>query len=141
MSIRHMNYTFEELRGIVAKAIEQVPNMVNTMNKMQQIIPTDEEKTAIATEVIKLRKGIEDEHYKADEKVINDILTPIREEDNANDLWTIFNICQEKMIKGGFGLTSKNNKMRKQRSITSIKKDMDFNQRLWQMVSKYAMVA
>ena len=141
MSIRHINYTFEELRNVVARAIEQVPNMVNTMNKMRQIIPTDEEKTAIATEVIKLRKGIEDEHYKADEKVINDILTPIREEDNANDLWTIFNICQEKMIKGGFGLTSKNNKMRKQRSITSIKKDMDFNQRLWKTASRYATAA
>ena len=141
MSIRHINYTFDELRSVVAKAIEQVPNMVNTMNKMRQIIPTEEEKTAIATEVIKLRKGIEDENYKADEKVIEDILTPIREEDTALDLWTIFNICQEKMIKGGFSFNSKSNKMRKQRGITSIKKDMDFNQRLWQTASRYAMVA
>ena len=116
--------------------------MVNTMNKMRQIIPTDEEKTAIATEVIKIRKGIECENYQVDAKVIQDILTPIREEDKAEDLWTIFNVCQEKMIKGGFDFNTNNtNKMRKQRSITSIKKDMDFNQRLWQMVSKYAMVA
>ena len=38
MSIRHINYTFEELRRIVAQAIEEVPNIVNTMNKMKKFI-------------------------------------------------------------------------------------------------------
>jgi hypothetical protein len=45
------------------------------------------------------------------------------------------------MIKGGFGLQGKSNKLRKQRGITSIKKDMDFNQRLWQTASQYLMAA
>lgn len=141
MAIRHMNYDFEELRKIVATAIEQVPNIVCTMNKMREIIPTDEQKVAIATEVIKIRKGIDtNETIEVEQEVIEDILTPVRAEDKANDLWTIFNICQEKMIKGGFSAPTKSRKSRKQRSITSIKKDMEFNQRLWQTASQY-MVA
>ena len=56
MSIRHINYTFEELRKVVSKAIEEVPNIVATMNQMQTIIPTEEQRIAIATEVVKLRK-------------------------------------------------------------------------------------
>lgn len=132
MSIRHINYDFEELRRIVASAIEQVPGIVSTMNEMRTIILTDEQKTALATEVVKIRKGIEDdENYAVDAEVVEDILTPVRNEDNGNDLWTIFNICQEKMIKGGFGLQSKTNKLRKQRGITSIKNDIEFNQKLW----------
>lgn len=142
MSIRHINYDFEELRRIVASAIEQVPNIVNTMNDMRNIILTDEQKTALATEVVKIRKGFEDdENYVVDAEVVEDILTPVRNEDKGNDLWTIFNICQEKMIKGGFGFRGATNKLRKQRGITSIKKDMDFNQRLWQTASQYLMAA
>lgn len=132
MSIRHINYNFEELRRIVASAIEQVPNIVNTMNDMRNIMLTDEQKTALATEVVKIRKGVEDdENYVVDAEVVEDILTPVRNEDNGNDLWTIFNICQEKMIKGGFGLQSKTNKLRKQKGITSIKNDIEFNRKLW----------
>lgn len=142
MSIRHINYDFEELRKIVASAIEQVPGIVNTMNEMRTIMLTDEQKTALATEVVKIRKGVEDdENYVVDAEVVEDILTPVRNEDKGNDLWTIFNICQEKMIKGGFGFRGATNKLRKQRGITSIKKDMDFNQRLWQTASQYLMAA
>ena len=142
MSIRHINYDFEELRKIVASAIEQVPNIVNTMNEMRNVILTDEQKTAIATEVVKLRKGIEDkEDFVVEPEIVEDILTPVRNEDKGNDLWTIFNICQEKMIKGGFGLRTSRNRLRRQRGITSIKKDMDFNQRLWQTASQYLVAA
>ena len=132
MSIRHINYDFEELRKVVASAIAEVPGIVSTMNEMRTIMLTDEQKTALATEVVKIRKGVkDDEDYIVDAEVVEDILTPIRNEDKGNDLWTIFNICQEKMIKGGFGLQGKNNKLRKQKGIISIKNNIDFNQKLW----------
>lgn len=142
MSIRHMNYTFEELRMVVKTAIEEVPNIVNTMNEMRNIQLTDEQKQELATEVIKIRKGIEEsENYEVEQNVVEDILTPVREEDKSNDLWTIFNICQEKMIKGGFFNKTNKNKLRKVKSITSIKKDMEYNQRLWLTATKYLNVA
>ena len=142
MAIRHINYDFEELRKVVASAIERVPEIVNTMNEMRNVILTDEQKTALATEVVKLRKGIEDDKdFVVEAEVVEDILTPVRGEDKGNDLWTIFNICQEKMIKGGFGLRSTRNKLRRQRGITSIKKDMEFNQRLWNTASQYLVAA
>ena len=142
MSIRHINYDFEELRKIVATSIEQVPNIVATMNQMQNVIPTDEQRIAIATEVMKIRKGVEeDEEMQLDSEVVEDILKPIREEDKKNDLWTIFNVCQEKLIKGGFSFGSAMQKMRKQRAITSIKKDVEYNQRLWRTASRYLQTA
>lgn len=145
MSIRHINYNFEELRKVVTTAIEKVPEIVATMNKMRTIIPTEEQKVAIATEVIKIRKGVkDDEKFEVEQDIIDDILTPIREEDKTPDLWTIFNICQEKMIKGGFSYINQRNKqhsrLRKQRGITSIKKDMEYNQRLWNTATQYLEV-
>jgi hypothetical protein len=142
ISITHMNYTFEELRMVVKTAIEEVPNIVNTMNEMRNIQLTDEQKQELATEVIKIRKGIEEnETYEVEQDVVEDILTPVREEDKSNDLWTIFNICQEKLIKGGFFNKTNKNKLRKVKSITSIKKDMEYNQRLWLTASRYLKVA
>lgn len=138
MTIRHINYSFEEVRRVVSEAIKQVPNIVFTMNTMKETEITDEQKREIATEVVRIRKGVEEnEQFDIDEETISDILNPIREEDKANDLWTVFNICQEKLIKGGYSATGKNNKVRKQRGITSIKKDIDYNQRLWSVAMKY----
>lgn len=142
MSIRHMNYDFEELRKIVATAIEQVPNIVATMNKMREIEVTEEQKIAMATEVVKIRKGVEStEQIEVEQAVIDEILTPVRAEDNSNDLWTLFNVCQEKMIKGGYNAPTRKSRSRRQKAITSIKKDMEYNQRLWQTATQYLAVA
>lgn len=138
MSIRHMSYTFENLRKIIKTTIEQVPNIVCTMNQMKNTYLDNSAKKELATAVVKIRKDIEDdEKFEIDEETILDILNPVREEDKSNDLWTIFNVCQEKMIKGGFSSVGRKNKMRKQRSITSIKKDIDYNQKLWNIAVSY----
>ena len=78
--------------------------------------------------------------------LLDDLLLPCVhpiyfKEDEKNDLWTIFNICQEKMIKGGFKAENKKLKLRKQKGITSIKKDLEFNQSLWQKATQYLMCA
>lgn len=138
MSIRHVNYDFEALRLVVTNAIEQVPNIVNTMNTMKKTILTDDNKKELAMAVVKIRKELDDnQKIDIDEKTIMDILMPVRDEDNGDDLWTVFNVCQEKLIKGGFQSTGKNNKSRKQRSITSIKKDIEYNQQLWNLAMNY----
>ena len=141
MSIRHINYSFEELRRVVAEAIKQVPDIVCKMNTMKNTEVTDEQKRELATEVMRIRKGVDEEQkFDIDEDTIMDILNPVRKEDDSNDLWTVFNICQEKLIKGGFSANGKNNKVRKQRGITSIKKDIDYNQRLWTVAMRYMPV-
>lgn len=138
MSIKHINYDFESLRDIVKTAIEQVPNIVCQMNTMKNTILSEIEKIELAKSVVKIRKGVEDdEKFEIDEKTIMDILDPQRSEDKADDLWTVFNVCQEKMIKGYYSDLGSNNKPRKQRKITSIKKDIDFNQKLWVVASKF----
>ena len=138
VSIRHINYDFDALRSVVASAIKRVPDIVCTMNTMKTVELNSKQQLELATEVAKIRKGVEEgEKFDIDEATILDILNPVRSEDDRNDLWTVFNVCQEKMIKGGYSATGKNNKTRRQRSITSIKKDLDYNQRLWNFAMRY----
>ena len=138
LSIRHINYTFETLRTVVTDIVGRVPYIVNTMNDMKNTIISDDNKKELATAVVKIRKEMEDnQQIELDEATIMDILMPVREEDKGDDLWTVFNVCQEKMIKGGFHSVGKNNKSRKQRGITSIKKDIEYNQQLWSLAMNY----
>ena len=138
LSIRHINYTFETLRTVVTDIVEKVPYVVNTMNDMKNTIISDDNKKELATAVVKIRKEMDDnQQIELDEATIMDILMPVREEDKGDDLWTVFNVCQEKMIKGGFQATGKNDKVRKQRKITSIKKDIEYNQRLWEIATRF----
>lgn len=139
ISIRHINYTFEELRKVVARAIDAIPEQVKVMNKMKQTELTVEQKYDLALRIIKARKGAEDnDRFTATQESLNDILTPVRKEDNGNDLWTVFNVLQEKAIKGGYIYAAdESKKARKQRSIKSAVKDIALNQTMFNIATSY----
>lgn len=142
IAIRHINYDFNELKHTIAAMLEKVPNVVAKINTMSGIELTEEQAIDIATEAYRIRKGIEDgEKVDVDEDTLKDILAPVRDEDTDNNLWTIFNRCQEKIIKGGFSARNKKGRTRKMRAITSIKKDIEMNQKLWAVTEKYLSIA
>lgn len=141
VSIRHINYTFDELREMVAKALTTISDNVTVMNDMRNTVLTEEQKKEIALEALKIRGG-EDEKLKVTDEDLEDILTPIRKEDEGNDLWTVFNVLQEKIIKGNFHMISPTNKrVRKARPITGAAKDIEVNQALFKYASAYRTAA
>ena len=141
-SIRHINYSFEELRTVVANVINTVPGVINKMNAMNRTTLSNDQKRELAIETYKIRKDIEEnEKVEVDDATISELLIPVRKEDAGDSLWNVFNVLQEKMIKGGFSITGKNGKTRKQRAIKSIKKDLDYNQRLWAVAERYVAMA
>jgi hypothetical protein len=140
VSIRHINYTFDELREIVAKALTTISGSVTVINEMRGTVLTEEQKKEIALEALKIRSG-NDEKIKVTDEDLESILTPIRKEDEGNDLWTIFNVLQEKIIKGNFKMISPTNKkVRKARPITGAAKNIEVNQALFKKVISYRNV-
>ena len=140
ISIRHINYTFEELRGVVAKAIEAVTAHVSIMNQMQETILTEEQKAELATSALRIRTNNED--LKVSEDDIEDILTPTRQEDEGDSLWNVFNVLQEKIIKGNYNMVSPTNgKTRKARAIKGVARDIEINQNLFRTALTYAQAA
>lgn len=143
ISIRHANYDFEELRKIVAVAIKNVSDNINVMNEMQATELTAEQKSELAVTALKIRKGLKaEDEFKADGEDIEELLEPVRKEDEGNSLWNIFNILQEKIIKGNYSMTSPTNKKtRKARAIKGVAKDIEINQRLFIAASAYRIAA
>lgn len=139
VSIRHINYSFDELRKVVVDAVKNVKTQTEIMYEMKDITLTKEQQTEMATNAIKIRKGLElSDNLTVTDETINEILAPVRKEDSNDDLWTIFNRLQEHVIKGGFTMAKdEKSKPRKQRGITSVKKDIDINVRMFEMATSY----
>lgn len=139
ISVRHINYDFEELRRIVATAIENIKEQVLIMNEMKGTELSDKQKKEFAIAALKIRKGMkDDDKLTISDKEVMDILKPLRTEDEGNDVWSVFNVLQEKMIKGifNFGITKKG-KHRKARPITGAAKDIEVNQNLFKKALSY----
>ena len=131
VKIAHKGYSFNELREIVGKRVESLPQVIGTMNQMKERELTGAEKHRLALDAVLLRSGIKPtskdaKSFKPEAGLIKSILTPVRKQDNSNDLWSVFNTVQEKAVKGGFQLNG-----RRTKGITSFEKDLQLNQALF----------
>jgi len=131
--IKHKGYSFEELRNVVRQAVEDLPSRVEVMNDMRDRILTPEEKNKLALDALLIRAGVKTLEY--DQETINDILEPKRSEDKGEDLWTVFNVIQEKIINGDFHAALKGAKVRKVRKIKSFEKDIQVNKDLFKLAT------
>lgn len=137
VKIRHIYYTFEELRRTVAEAIETVGAKVDRMTQAAAVELSKEQKEEFARKALGIRKNIDPEEVNVDQETIDDLLTPLRKEDEGNSLWNVFNVLQEKVIKGGYQEAKEGKKARKVRKVTSFIKDLDINSKLWQAMEEY----
>ena len=139
MRIRHMGYDFETLRGTINEMVEKLPLTVESMNKFKQTELTKPQKYDLARKALATRFKVQkdqkiDQVYKID---LDAFLTPVRKEDEGNDLWSVFNLVQERVVTGDFDYVS-GAKMRKAREIKNFKQDLDVNQKLFEVAKEFA---
>jgi hypothetical protein len=127
IKIRHMGYSFDELENNIKSIIEQLPLTVESMNKMKKIELEQDQMVKLAQDMLHTRFGDGVEKMMFD---FDQILNPVREQDHNNDLWTVFNRVQERVINGDFNYIS-NNKSRKARPIKNFDQDLKINQNMF----------
>ena len=134
VKMRHMGYTFEDLQVLIKEMVEKLPLTVESMNQMKAKELEQEQILAFAKEAINTRFT---------EKEVNRIkidwdafIEPVRKEDEGNDLWSVFNVVQEKLIEGDFDYTI-GGKARKAREIKNFKQDMKINKELFELALDY----
>ena len=139
LTIRHINYNFNDLRHLVTKTVEALPQYIETVNKMKSTQLNMEQKHDFALKMLKLRKNVPaDTELKVSEATLDDILTPVRQADEGDSVWNVFNVLQEKMIKGGSMVESgKTNKLRKMRPVKSFVRDLNVNYSMYQTAMTY----
>jgi hypothetical protein len=132
--IRHMGYTFEELQTQIRAMVEQLPLTVESMNKMKSIQLSEEQAKELATKALTTR--FTEDQIEAVKIDLDLLLEPTRPEDKGSDLWSVFNVIQEKILDGNFNYIS-GNKVRKARKVKNFKQDLEINQKLFAMAAEF----
>ena len=132
-SIKHKGYTFEELQGVVAQAVADLPNKIQVLNEMQVRMLTVEEQRQLAIDAMALRSSNPDAKY--DEATIQEVLAATRKEDEGDSLWLVFNRVQESIINGGYSAALRGAKVRKVKKIKSFERDLQVNQDLFKLAT------
>ena len=127
LSIKHLDLGDSTTDTIVNSFYEKVPIIMNNIDRMRNKILTDDEIDNFTYNALQIR------FTNAIGININDVVKPLRIEDNSDDLWTVFNVVQEKLIRGGIQLPSK----RRSRPINNFVNDNNINTKLWELAEQY----
>ena len=134
MKIRHYGYTFEELQETIKTMVEKLPLTVESLNKFRSIEMGQDQMLDFAKKALSTRFTDEElDNIKID---LKDLFTPTRKEDNGSDLWSVYNVVQEKLVHGMFNYQY-GVKTRKARKIKNFNKDLELNEKLYDLALEY----
>ncbi len=124
--------------NVVEKVIEGAYEVLNVFDRVEEkrdamqslLLPTPAQQ-AFAKAALTYRFGEEHQPVTASQ-----ILTPRRYEDRQNDLWSVFNRCQENLLKGGLPGRTAKGKRSHTRAVKGIDGDVRLNRALWVMAEQ-----
>jgi len=136
LKIRHLGYDFSELQKTITSIVEKLPLTVESMNKFKQTKMTDKQILKFAKDALEARFGeVEMKRITID---YTEFIKATRKEDEGNDLWSVFNLVQEKVIDGDFNY-GYSTKTRKARKIKNFNKDIELNSKLYTLATEYCL--
>jgi hypothetical protein len=133
LKIRHMGYDFEELQKTINEMVEKLPLTVECMNRFKQTQLDEKKKEEFALAALGLRFNTENLTFD-----LKEVLEPTRPEDKGDDLWSIYNVVQEKLVHGMVNYQN-GSKNRKARRIKNFQQDIKLNSELYELAMEYAM--
>lgn len=130
--VRHKSLDMGEIRRLTDDFAQKMPLIENSIGKMRTRILTEGEKVGFVKSAANIRwkDGI------PATMSIENILQPMRESDKESDMWTTFNVVQEKFVRGGIGYKAgkRHTTMRELKNIASLNK---VNTELWELAETY----
>lgn len=133
--IKHLGDRENDVAHAVKNITDIKPKLMEKIDKLESIHLSELEKESFARSSIPLRF---DKHLEINH---TDLLIPHREEDTHNDLYTVLNVIQENLLRGNISGTNRETGRRfTSKEITSISKDVDVNQKLWDIAERIASI-
>ena len=150
--IYHSKSAMSGFEDMLRQVVTTVPEVLATMERMKGVTISYPQALQMAEKAVSLRWNRFDKHldkydvmhpkgsfYTLD--TIIDTLRAKRGDDTENDLYTIFNIIQENVMRGNTFVKSVTTSephgiMRKARPVNSVKAHTDLNAKLWAAVKE-----
>jgi hypothetical protein len=131
--VRHQKFNLDDVKRLTESFAGYLPKIEGSVNRMMDREMTMDEKIDF------VRKSADIRFNK--QKVLNEmeivgLLTPNRKEDEGDDLWTTFNVVQEKYIRGGVDYSSHTGRKTKLRGLNNIFAVNSVNTKLWELAEE-----
>ena len=132
-NVRHSRFDLDEVKRLTESFAGRLPKIEGSVSRMMERQMTIDEKIEFVRKSVNIRFG--------QDKVLNDLqivglLTPNRGEDEGDDLWTTFNVVQEKYVRGGVETTSQRGRRTKLRGLQNIMAVNQLNTKLWTLAEE-----
>ena len=132
-TMRHNTFQLDDVKQLADYFSKKLPVIEQSVGRMMSRELTTDEKINFVRESAKIRFSAE--------KTLNDLeilglLTPNRKEDEGDDLWKVFNVVQEKMVRGGVQVSNQRGKITKMRKIDNIIAQNTINTKLWTLAEE-----
>lgn len=134
--IKHLGERENDVIDAVNKITQVKPKLLSKISKFESITLNQNEKESFLQSALPLRF---ENHLELDNP--NELLTPLRDEDKKDDLYTVLNILQENFLSSKVsGYNKETNRRFTSKQITSISKDVEINKGLWDIAERIASI-
>jgi hypothetical protein len=130
--VRHSGNVVNNVIEGTYRIVTETPKAIEHMDAMRGLVLTKAEQGAFA----EAAKGL---RWNSEQASINnaDLLRPRRAADQSDDLWTTFNVLQEKVLKGGVNVQNLETKRsQRAREVKSVTENVRLNKALWTLAEE-----
>jgi hypothetical protein len=132
-NVRHSGFELDDVKRLMDGFSKKLPLIQGSVGRMMERELSMDEKIEYVQKSAKIRWA--EGSIPTDAQLVN-LLTPNRVEDDKNDLWTTFNVVQEKFVRGGFDYQTKTGRKSKLRDLKSIMAVNTINTKLWELAEE-----
>jgi hypothetical protein len=128
--LRHSRFDLDEVKRLTESFAGRLPKIEGSVNRMMERELSTDEKIDFLRQSAEIRFGKE---KVLKEMEILGLLTPNRVEDEGDDMWSVFNVVQEKYVRGGVEMTNNRGRRTKLRGLQNILAVNQVNTKLWEL--------
>lgn len=134
-NLRHKSFDLDEVKRLTESFANRLPIIQGSVGRMMSKEMSDREKLEFAKDATQVRWKVGKIPASLD---LNTLLIPNREDDKPNTLWNVFNVVQEKFVRGGVEYTSNNGRKTGIKSLSNIMTINNINTKLWEIAEQYS---
>lgn len=127
-NIRHTGFNPDDVKRLTESFAKKLPTIQNSVDKMMDRMLTEGEKIEFAKNASIIKWGMGSIPASLN---MEELITPIRKDDEGDDLWKVFNVVQEKFIKGGVEYKSNKGRKTSLKGLKNIMATNQMNTKLW----------
>jgi hypothetical protein len=131
--VRHAGFELDDVKRITEDFAKKLPLIEGSVNRMMERELTIDEKIDFVRKSAEVRWKTGSVPATLD---YEEILNPLRDADNGDSLWQVFNVVQEKWIRGGIQYKSNKGRKTQLRTLSDILTTNRINTKLWELAEE-----